>query len=385
MQKQFYAFPNRWKAMSLALVLALTGAGRITAVTRYVATNSTPLSPYTAWTNAAATIAQAYAACVSNDVIVVSNGVHVVQYLSITAEKPVVIRSMHGPETTFLDGNRAYLLTLNAGAVLDGFTVTNGYNTASSAGALLLYGAVVRNCIISGNASSTNGRGGALFIGNSSLISNCLFTGNSTVGQGGAVHVRAGSSNVICDSRFYGNASTNEGGAIYVFGSAAVECRNLLIYSNLCAASTGGGINGNTNTMLLNCTLTLNRSGNHGGGVYNAVGAYNTIIYGNVSPTYTAYTNWSSSANFTNCCIEYQRSPAILGENNFTNAPEFVDPAAGNFELADHSPCINTGVNQPWMIGVRDLGGHARLDQFTRQVDRGCLEFVFPGALFMLK
>jgi hypothetical protein len=73
------------------------------------------------------------------------------------------------------------------------------------------------------------------------------------------------------------------------------------------------------------------------------------------------------------------------GSGNITAYPEFIDPVANNYRLADGSPCINAGLNQEWMTDDVDLDGRQRLDRFTRQVDMGCYEYVWRGTMFNLK
>jgi len=366
----------------LGTILALClifNAGAGLAVTRYVSTNGAHISPYTNWANASTNILRVITVSSDGDVIIVSNGVHYCYSVSVGVS--VEIRSLNGPEVTAIDNSRFWGLLLSNTGTVDGFTIQNGSNVNSSS--MLIYSnSTVKNCIFSDNYAN---RGGALQIANDSLVSNCLFVGNTGITRGGAVYVYSGVSNGIYNCTFYDNWCTNgSGGAIYVNSGAGVECRNLLIYSNRSVTTTGGGILATTDTMLRNCTIVYNQSSSHGGGVYNTAGAYNSIIFSN-DATGSAYDNWSSSATFTNCCIEWQTSPAIQGENNITNDPAFVAPLDGNFQLSTGSPCINSGVNQPWMTDAVDLGGHPRLDRFGKLVDRGCYEYIESCSMFTLR
>src|SRR2546423_11833035 len=74
------------------------------------------------------------------------------------------------------------------------------------------------------------------------------------------------------------------------------------------------------------------------------------------------------------CCT----TPLAAGTDNFTNAPLFVDVAAGNFHLQSNSPCINSGLNAYAPAGF-DLEGDPRIAGGT--VDVGAYEFHAPQSL----
>lgn len=359
----------------IALSLMLHACGAL-AVTRYVSTNGAHVAPYTSWINAATNIAQALNVCTDGDVILVSNGVH--YCYQHTVNTSVEIRSLNGPNVTTIDNSQSWGLYLNNTSTLNGFTIQNGSNINSSS-TLIYSNSTVKNCIFKENYAY---RGGALHIAVNSMASNCLFTDNTSSNNGGAVYVLSGTSNRIYNCTFYNNRSANgAGGAIYANPAVGVECRNLLVYSNRSVTGTAGGIYASSNVMLRNCTIVYNQSSGHGGGVYGSVGAYNSIIYNNTAAN-SSWNNWNDSSGFTNCCIGWQSSPAILGENNITNNPAFIAPLEGNFQLTRTSPCVNTGINEPWMVGAFDLIGRRRISQGI--VDRGAYEYISAGTIFKL-
>jgi hypothetical protein len=113
----------------------------------------------------------------------------------------------------------------------------------------------------------------------------------------------------------------------------------------------------------------------------------NCIVYSNRSSTAADY-NWylynaASTLYATNCCTF--PSNGLCGTGNITNDPKFVNAASGDYRPALHSPCINAGLSEIWMIGTYDLDGNPRLDRVTRKVDMGAYEYVFPGTLVMLR
>ena len=92
--------------------------------------------------------------------------------------------------------------------------------------------------------------------------------------------------------------------------------------------------------------------------------AWNTIFWNNSSgggaPNYDILAA-------TNCCMDVMRE----GTGNFSEDPQFVDAANGNYRLADGSPCIDAGENAA-TAGDRDLTGSARVK--NDHVDIGAYE-----------
>ena len=200
----------RVTASSLALLggllLLASAAG---AATRYVNVNNpTPAAPYTSWATAAATIQDAVDIAVAGEEILVTNGVYqtgarAVYGMSnrVAVTKPVTLRSVNGPDVTQIigyqepgtwDGNgpaAVRCVYLTNGAVLAGFTLTNGATqmrgdivTNASGGGVWCEGlsAVVSNCVLTGN--SADGGGGAY----RGTLNNCTLTGNIAAQGGGA-------------------------------------------------------------------------------------------------------------------------------------------------------------------------------------------------------
>ena len=167
------------------------------------------------------------------------------------------------------------------------------------------------------------------------------------------------------------NGATQTSGDAYKQRSGGgVWCESLsgvvsnCVLSGNSASSLGGGAYAST---LNNCTLTGNSASTYGGGAYGTL--YNCIAYFNTAPTGPNY----YSASLTNCCAF---PLATNGLGNFTNAPLFVDLAAGNLRLQSSSPCINAG-NNGYAPGLTDLDGRPRVVGGT--VDVGAYEFQGPG------
>ena len=148
------------------------------AVTRYVNVyNSSPQAPYTNWASAAKIIQNALDECNQKDVVIVSNGVYAMGGKADSSgtllnrayvPSQVKLYSLNGPEHTIVLGNGpvgpsaircAYLKT---GAVISGFTLSNGHTLASggerSGGGVYGFG-IMSNCIVTCCASDDSGGG----------------------------------------------------------------------------------------------------------------------------------------------------------------------------------------------------------------------------------
>lgn len=139
----------------------------------------------------------------------------------------------------------------------------------------------------------------------------------------------------------------------------------------------------------------------NGGGLYTIAGAAtdiwmrvnNTIIASNAAPTGADLRQAKSggmSAWFTNNCIFATDGGSLAGVNNLlATDPLFADPnpADPNYRLQRRSPCINTGTNMTWMLGIGavDLDRRPRLDAFSGLADMGCYESLAAGTLFLVR
>jgi len=157
-------------------------------------------------------------------------------------------------------------------AILDGFTVSDGYANRiayeqdGNGGGVYLgaYGELL-NCIISNNYASKNG-GGAM-VSATGILSNCLFSQNTVI------------------------ASNSGGGAAYFDNRGYVQttcAENCFFEYNHCAATSsstslrigGGAINAGQNSIFSRCTFFRNSCTNPGGAVYcTSSDAFNFCIF----------------------------------------------------------------------------------------------------------
>jgi len=409
---------------------------------RYVAPkNGNPIAPYTSWETAAQTIQDAIDVAFPGDEVVVTNGIYQSGGRAIQGTmtnrvvviKPLMVRSVNGPDVTIIRGEQASDTTNGAGAVrcvyltnqatLVGFTLTNGstltqgYSEEISGGGLWSASrmVVVSNCVLLGNTGRSSG--GAF----SGTLKNCLLVGNSSDGGGGAT------SSTLIDCTLRRNSGGNGGGG--ALSSILINCT---VAEN--SASRGGGASGSTltncvlkgnraegawigyygggaaNSILYGCTLIGNSASDQGGGAFDCT-LNSCLLIGNSAAyegaaqgTLNNCTIVSNSASITgggtifgtlnNCVMYYNNAPVAAnhsgearlnyscttplptnGSANITKPPLFINPGAGDFRLQSNSPCVNAGRNAYAPAGP-DLDGNPRITGGT--VDIGAYEFQSP-------
>ena len=98
----------------------------------------------------------------------------------------------------------------------------------------------------------------------------------------------------------------------------------------------------------------------------------------------------NKSAILYSCCPDLTNSPA--GTGNITNDPQFVRSGAGigpgftagDFRLAETSPCRDRGTNLDWVATALDLLGNPRLVPKSGRVDMGAYEYRILASVFSI-
>lgn len=373
----------------LAATLAVFLAVEATAATLYVDANSAnPTPPYASWAEAAATIQQAIDAAVAGDLILVTNGVYRTGGRAVNGGitnrvaiyKPLTVQSVNGAAVTLIiglqqaDHGSVRCAYLTNGAVLSGFTLTNGGAWGITVGDLITNqsgggvwcassNAVVANCVLAGNTAEYYG-GGAF----GGTLTNCALTGNSALGSGGGAV-----SNQLINCTLTGNSSRSDGGGVH--GARLSNCileRNSAhfgggesdsavknsVFSGNSALSGGGAFEGT----LTNCTLTGNSATDAGGGSFNSRLA-NCILYYNLAGNGFNYYNYPTLLNTLNYCCATPL-PAD-GTGNTAAEPQLASAS----HLSANSPCRGAG-NPAYTSGV-DIDGEA----WASPPSIGCDEF----------
>lgn len=342
-------------------------------------------------------------ALTAGDTVMVSNGVYT-NMAELIVSRDITLKSANGAAATMIDGNHPAitnrcLQVQSRGAIVDGFTICNGYAPVGPGGGLYINrGGTVVNChIVSNQSGSGSGYGGGgVAINATGVVANCLIAWNITPlgnSSGGGVSFQYGTTNaLLVNCTVEHNTSTRHAAGIY-FSEGGIA-RSCLVRHNRTDGGSGGGAALFYAGLMENCTIVSNLcTTGDGGGVYMAssssgTGAVvNSIVCFNQSRS-AATTNFSITGVgiFSNSCY-YPSLPAAseaVSGNNTTNNPLFAGFAEGDYRLLPESPCVDTGMLRSWMPGS-DLDGHAVPDRFSGLPDMGCCELVRQGVMFKLK
>lgn len=328
---------------------------RASAAVHYVdANNVNPVSPYTSWSTAATNIQDAVYVASFEDEVLVTNGTY--QYGGFSESgsnrvcvigRYVSVQSVNGPAVTVIEGyqmpgtilgsNAVRCVYLSLDSMLSGFTLTNG-------------------------ATETNpndGAGGGVYIGTGCIVSNCVISGNAAMVGGGCY---SGDYGALVNCKIIGNMATSSDGGAGAYGNALTNC---LLAGNIATNGVGAAYN----CTFINCTIVTNIGLGFGlqrCQLANCISYYNYPDNGD-----SGY----EDNRFSNCCVAVP--DAVIGGNNFSNAPAFVNLTMtnGDFHLSPDSPCINAG-NNAWVAASNDLDGNPRIAGGT--VDVGAYEYQAP-------
>ena len=97
----------------------------------------------------------------------------------------------------------------------------------------------------------------------------------------------------------------------------------------------------------------------------------NNIVWGNTNKAGPAGCTAAAASSITYSC-----APGLTGTGCKAEDPRFRGAARGNYTLRAQSPCIDAGLNRPWMEGAIDLDGNPRVRRGSARgtVDMGCFE-----------
>lgn len=252
-------------------------------------------------------------------------------------------------------------------------------NSASRGGGLAVFAdaqVTLENCVFEGNGL-TDGLegyiGGALYVEDSSLVMNGGHILGSTMAlAGGGIYAQ--SSHLTLNDVTFAQNSAHEGGGGLWINESSLQMNRCLVENNMTNTGTGAGIGGmgsavairntrfhaNTGSnigggfgatgvsgVIENCLFTENESAT-GGGLF-CLGTGEMVVRNNIvmnsqgsgmlvggSELYVGHNNlWGN--------LPDHYGPGMTGEQDISLEPLFVDAAAGDFGLAQHSPCVDAG------------------------------------------
>jgi predicted outer membrane repeat protein len=242
--------------------------------------------------------------------------------------KTITVRSAGGdPDLCIIDcegsdsdPHRGFHLHSGESAVVDGFTITNGYTDGSGGGVYCEDAQVtITNCTISSNQAAGYRAGGGVYChGGQLTISDSTISSNQAVEvYGGGVCCDEGSL-TITDCTISGNWAEASGGGVYG-EDAQVTITNCTINSNDAGSGGGFGCFGfGMQITITNCTISDNEATGYGGGgidCYYAMLAPTTISNCTITGNSTAGVGGGVYCNFaettlTNCTISGNQAGA---------------------------------------------------------------------------
>ncbi len=284
--------------------------------------------------------------------------------------KAITLQSTHGPEVTIIDaGGSGSVVYFDERclktSVLDGFTVTNGSNTAGG-GILCQRSAspTIRHNFIIGNSAAEGG--GIFFAGSDAQVIGNVFLDNSASVGGGAIccyymtdHAARIENNFIIDNWI--NSSFGLGGGIYCRYGAPPMTNNFVARNS---ATCGGGIycDADRDILIVNNTVTENTATHEGGGIFCYASGFNnctitnTIVWNNSAVVDPDLSFLAAGVEVTYCAV----TGGWPGTGNIPDDPLLADPADNDFHLTWSSPCRDAGTNGAAGLAETDFEGDPR-------------------------
>lgn len=306
--------------------------------------------------------------------VLLFDGIHTITNRQIELSRPVIIRSINGPDRCTVKGAWAganasntrgggvFHIT-NPSVLLEGVTITGGnrYNYKPGAGAIYMTGGFVTNCVVRDNVGGADGSGnagairieggtitGCRIFGNKAtynnnglgigagvwmsggLVENCVISNNFSGNQGAGVYISGTGilrNSLVAENHGIGSATTmnQQGGGIYIAGGTADRC---VVRSNYANSGAGVYLKGGT---LLNSLVYGNHGNYAGAGVINAGGTVvNCTVAANTAMATLAGTGFSQTSGTTRNTVIYGNPCGAAGDavvsggtfdHNFTMLP----------------------------------------------------------------
>ena len=312
------------------------------------------------------TIQQAMQVASSGDTILIAPGIYFgefsYQYKDLIIGSHFLTTGNHDfISQTILDGNHQERV-MTAKYIPDGTGEISGLtlrNGAASSGAginiqhsnLWIHDVIIDSCSATGNGGGINldsssivqldhvtvqncsaSNGGGIYTNCTLFEMNYSIITTNNANSGGGILVRRYSPNIY--RTLIENNTANNGAAIYVngwSGNANPLFNHCVITENIATSSDGGLRLGYTaNPIIMNSILWNNQP--------NEVGFMNNTIQKSIVFLNSDVTGGLSSMPIDDDFDLYWLS------GNFDQAPQFVTGPSGDYELAESSPCIDTGI-----------------------------------------
>lgn len=246
------------------------------------------------------------------------------------------------------------------------------------------------------------------------FVVGCTFIGNKVVSSyqqpfQSALLIEDTLSDVLVERcRFEANYASTSGSAMGVRNTAKCPLSDTFrtIRNSLFLCNTNenyywcGALEVVENTTVENCSFIKNVaiSGGSGAAIHIQDGAAgvsvrNCLFNGNDDAN-DRYDYWDDiwpnpspykESVYTSYCASDHDVFLADNRNRYVVNPNFVDAKMGDYRLKKPSACIDTGHNEPWMVGAKDLQNDRKIDRILgNAVDIGCYEFRPTSGLFLL-
>ena len=266
----------------------------------------------------------------SNDVVTLLDGVNL--YGGFAGNEPenydLSQRDFTNHET-ILDGQNSQRVVKQLShftdtTYFDGFTVQNGYKTSAyspyTGGGMSLKGKVyVRNCVVKNNYCSYS-NGGGIYIDAAedcrAVVENCEISGNSTSTSynqyGGGIYCNYA---ILKNNTVTGNTSRYSGGGIYAINSTIKNCVVNNNNQTVNASGHGGGGMYVENSTVSNCTMTGNTA-RFGAGIFGTSSTITDCDITNNIGTYGSAGGWFRTNTTVTKCLFTGNNATYTGGNS---------------------------------------------------------------------
>ncbi len=321
-----------------------------------------------------------------------------------------------------LDDNSYHVIwadSVDATAVLDGFTVTRGNADGTIpnnvgggfiglwqsgptitgirfvdnhawgyGGGMYVNGLIELAGVVFENNSA--GEGGGATIYDSGVVKESEFIGNTATANGGALFTGSSKKNFLENVTFSGNSAVS-GGAVYIQMQDTLVMTNVVFDRN--TAANGGAIYNNFGGFdATNVSWSGNSATGSGGGIYNhtytaiaPISIINSIMWGDSAATGDEIHNTLEAPSISYSLVAgsggsgggWNSSIGSDGGNNLDTDPMYVDPVTGDLSLNTGSPAIDAGNALLAILPPTDIAGNPRVT--GADVDMGAYEYYVAG------
>lgn len=248
-------------------------------------------------------------------------------------------------------------LGLTSSAILDGFTIRDGY---------------------ANEPMEPHCNGSAIYIDNNDPSLNNLTIVSNQTNAWGAVYIRF--SDVSISNSIFKSNQAWIGGAVFAT-QTNLTMINCLITQN--TADYGAGVKMDhftSNASFINCTITNNTATYQGGGLDAGASTSilkNCIVWGNTSGESGRQIYSTANVTMNYCCYantagDINVTGSLVTGNCNTSDPQFVNSTSGDYRIYHTSPCVNTG-NNANISAFTEIRGQARIQEST--IDMGAYEW----------